>query len=294
MSVSETKKQRVQHIEFFHRDHFYHNYHRQKAHGSLSKFIDFFWETNFDDLWQQHPKGFSDLLFPNVGYTYLINLGTPFVMQIDDDAIDMKTDGFLPRYKNISCHHSVGNKIFGIKFTISPIVFEKKVNFADYTSYIYPLAYLIDREVIQQIKAANTFAQRVHIISNYYEKIIHSFKGSLANVDVVTEVIDKAAKSNYCISVEEFAASYNINTRTLQRYFESTTSTGCKQAMQMLRIRKALSTFIADPATFDYKEFGYFDNSHFHRAAKQFLTPHKLANIQSHLQLLQGSGLINY
>ena len=73
----------MQHIEFFHKEHFQFNYHRKKAKRSLSHFIDFFWETNFDALYKQYPDGFSDALFPNIGYTYLINLGTPFVMQLE-------------------------------------------------------------------------------------------------------------------------------------------------------------------------------------------------------------------
>ena len=59
----------VQHIEFFDIDHFENNYHRVKATGNLSLFIDFFWETKFDLLLKENPEGFSDALFPNIGYT---------------------------------------------------------------------------------------------------------------------------------------------------------------------------------------------------------------------------------
>ena len=142
----------MQHIEFFHKEHFQFNYHRKKAKRSLSHFIDFFWETNFDALYKQYPDGFSDALFPNIGYTYLINLGTPFVMQLENESYEMRSDGFLPRYKNMICHHSTGNKIFGIKFNVSPVIFEKKINFSEYKEYIFPLAYLMDRKIIKKIK----------------------------------------------------------------------------------------------------------------------------------------------
>ena len=136
----------MQHIEFLHKDHFENKYHRKwLRQEQLASFIDFFWETDFDDLWAQYPDGFSDILFPNTGYTYLINLGTPFVMQLGNDPFEMKSDGFLPRHKSLACHHAAGNKIFGIKFKISPLVFEKKINFAEYREYIFPLSYLIDR-----------------------------------------------------------------------------------------------------------------------------------------------------
>lgn len=105
----------MQHIEFFDIDHFENNYHRVKLAEELSTFIDFFWETKFDDLLKQNPEGFSDALFLSIGYTYLINLGTPFAMQVYDQKFEMKTDGFLPRHKSIECYHSIGNRLFGIK-----------------------------------------------------------------------------------------------------------------------------------------------------------------------------------
>ena len=112
----------MQHVEFFHKDHFERNYHRVLPSKPLEHFIDFFWETKFDDLWSQYPKGFSDTLFPNIGYTYLINLGTPYVMQVQEKKFKMKTDGFLPRQGAIECYHQPGNKIFGIKYANASII----------------------------------------------------------------------------------------------------------------------------------------------------------------------------
>ena len=87
------------------------------------------------NYFSEYPEGFSDALFPNIGYTYLINLGTPYVMQFEEKRFNMKSDGLLPRHKNMICHHSVGNKLFGIKFKVSPVLFEKKINFSEYREY---------------------------------------------------------------------------------------------------------------------------------------------------------------
>ena len=130
----------MQHIEFFDIDHFENNYHRTDPPSSLSHFIDFFWQTKFEHLWEHYPHGFSDTLFPNIGYTYLLNLGTPFIMQVDEKQTEMKTDGFLPRHRSIECHHRPGNILFGIKFKISPVIFQKKVNFSEYREAIFPLS----------------------------------------------------------------------------------------------------------------------------------------------------------
>jgi AraC-like DNA-binding protein len=280
----------VQHVEFFHKDHFEFRYHRQKAKRSLSQFIDYFWETDFDTLYPQYPDGFSDALFPNVGYTYLINLGTPFVMQLEEEKFDVKGDGFLPRYKNMICHHSTGNKIFGIKFNVSPVLFQKRINFSEYREYIFPLAYLIDRSVVEKVKAATTFEQRMQILSAYYEDIIQQYAGSLNPVDIVTEILQDCVESNtYDVSIEELAVRYRISTRTLQRYFEATTSITSKQALQILRIRKAVEKLANTPEDFHYTQFGYYDYSHFYKHLKHFLCRHSVDIVQPHLKLLKAA-----
>jgi len=276
----------VQHVEFFHRDHFETRYHRKKSKKSLNGFIDFFWETDFETLWPQYPGGFSDALFPNIGYTYLINLGTPFIMQLEEEKHEIRSDGFLPRYRNMICHHSTGNKIFGIKFNVSPVLFEKKINFSEYRGYIFPLAYLMDRTIIERVKLADSFSKRIEIVSSYYERIIEKHAGSLKQVDIVTGILkDCSEQNNFNISVEELSKNYGISSRTLQRYFETTTSITSKQALQIMRIRKAVEHLISSPAHFHFSEYGYYDYSHFYKHLRQFLNRSIIEIVQPHLHL---------
>ena len=278
----------MQHVEFFHKEHFEQYYHRVLPPQSLEHFIDFFWETKFDNLWRQYPKGFSDALFPNIGYTYLINLGTPFVMQVDEKKFKMKTDGFLPRHNAIECYHQPGNKIFGIKFKISPVIFEKKINFSEYKEYIFPLSYLLEQSVIDKIKQVATFEARVKIASNYFEHIVKKYSSSLLPIRIVSSVVDHCNRTNdFTTSVDEFAKKHKVTTRTLQRYFESTTSISTKKVLQILRIRKAASQLANSPEDFHFSQYGYYDHSHFYKHLKQFLQKETLKKLQPHLKLLE-------
>jgi AraC-like DNA-binding protein len=279
----------MQHVEFFHRDHFGKRYYRQTAPGELSKFIDYFWETDFEELDTTYTTGFSDALFPNIGYTYLINLGTPFTMQLDDEKFEMKSDGFLPRHCNMICHHSPGNKIFGIKFKVSPVIFQKNIDFSEYKEYIFPLAYLLDRGIIDKVKHAGSFEKRVGIISRYYKDIIDHYSGSLQYVNIVTGILDDCYnKNDFNTSVDELAKRYNISSRTLQRYFEKATSISSKQALQIIRIRKAIEHLVNDAASFRYAQYGYYDHSHFYKHLRRFLSSHSISLIEPHLRLLKG------
>jgi AraC-like DNA-binding protein len=262
----------VQHIEFVHKDHFEHRYHRKKPSRQLAGFIDFFWEIDFDDLWVKYPEGFSDALFPNIGYTYMINLGTPFTLELGLRKFRIKSDAFLPRHKQMVCHHSPGNKIFGIKFLVSPVIFEKKVNFYEYREHIYPLAYLIDRNIMDAIKTANSFEKRVEIITRYYVEMVLKYSGSMKQVEVVTDILKRCTEKNHFnTTIETFAAEFEISARTLQRYFTATTSISSKQALQILRIRKAVEHMSLYPKTFHWADYGYFDYSHFRKHLKSFL-----------------------
>ncbi len=278
----------MQHIEFFNIDHFEKNYHRVKPQPGLENFIDFFWETRFDELWEKNPEGFSDALFPNIGYTYLINLGTPFVMQIGDQKFNMKTDGFLPRNQSIECYHQPGNCLFGIKFKISPIIFKKKVNFAEYREYIYPLSYLMEQPVIDQVKRAASFQERIDILNEYFLSIIKAYPGSWEPIRIVSEILEYCDRENdFTKTIEEFAEQYKISARSLHRYFESTTSLSSKKALQVLRIRKAVQQLATNPEAFRYDRYGYYDYSHFCKHLKQFLRKDALDGIQPHLLLLK-------
>lgn len=278
----------MQHVEFIDRDHFERRYHRKKAQGALSRYIEYFWETDFEELLQQHPEGFSDALFPNVGYSYLINLGTPFVMQLDGQKIEMKQDGFLPRCCHMICHHSPGNRIFGIKFKVSPVILQKNINFSEYSNYIYPLAYLVDRPMIQQVKRATTFQQRIQLLTHHYNNIIEHYSGSLKFVEIVTSILDACyVDGDFDVSIEDVATRHGVSARSLHRYFEKATGVSSKKAIQVIRMRKALEMLVNHPGKFDVAAFGYYDNSHFHKHLKQFITGHQTNIAGLHLQLLK-------
>lgn len=261
----------MEHLEFIDHHHFEYEYHRKWAKGLLAEYIDFCWETDFDELLNAHPDGFTDVLFPNIGYTYLINLGTPFVMQLEKTSLQVKNEGFLPRHHYIKCHHSAGNKLFGIKFKVCPIVFEKDVDFSEYKEFIYPLSYLIDRTIVNEIKNARSFNERVEIVFNHYEKLVSKHAGSLNYVSIVTQILlDSLNKNEFDKPIQELSEKYKISNRTLQRYFRATTSFSSKEALQTMRIRHAVVDLTASPSTFSFLKHGYYDYSHFLKHLSQF------------------------
>jgi AraC-like DNA-binding protein len=209
-------------------------------------------------------------------------------MQVGDKKFYMKGHGFLPRDKAIECYHQPGNRLFGIKFRVSPILFEKKINFSEYRGFIYPLSYLLAADVIEAVKSANTFEERTQILSHHYQSVIKHSTGPQAPVSlVVTAMNDCYNNNNFNIRIEELAIRNNISSRTVQRYFRLATGVSPKKLLQIMRIRKATAAIVSDPLSFRYADYGYYDHSHFYKHLKQFLKKETIQNIQPHLELLK-------
>jgi AraC-like DNA-binding protein len=192
-------------------------------------------------------------------------------MELQKHTYQVKSDGFLPRHHYIICHHSNGNCLFGIKFKVCPVLFEKTIDFSEYKEHIFPLAYLIDKKVVEKIKEAGSFDERVKVVFHYYLKLVEKYEASLNYISLVTRIIKNCEQKNkFDISVEELASREGISKRTLQRYFQATTSFSCKPALQTLRIREAVKQLTLHPASFDFNSWGYYDYSHFCKHLKQF------------------------
>jgi len=171
-----------------------------------------------------------------------VNLGTPFVMHVEQNKTDMKGDGFLPRLNHIECYHRPGNCLFGIKFKVSQVIFEKKINFSEYSGTVFPLSYLLDQTVISSIKQSTSFHKRVQFLIQHYEEILDQHEGSLQPIQIVISILKACLQqNNFNTSVEDLAEQHHVSTRTLQRYFETATGISSKKALQVLRIRKAVA-----------------------------------------------------
>jgi len=146
----------------------------------------------------------------------------------------------------------------------------------------------MESSVIKNVKRCGSFPERVKILCTYFDKILEKYSGSLEPVDIVTRILAQCDKTNdFTVPIEDFAHQYGISSRTLQRYFEITTSLSSKKALQILRIRKAVEHVVNDPRTFDSSRYGYYDQSHFYKHLVRFLQKKTLRKLRPHLLLLR-------
>ena len=141
--------------------------------------------------------------------------------------------------------------------------------------------------MIEQVKKCKTFDKRISILSNHFLKLLDKYEGSLHQVNIVSQVLKHCfQKENFSVSIDTEAAKNNISVRTLQRYFENCTGISTRQAIQVMRIRKAVAHIINSPGDFDCSLYGYYDRCHFYKSLKGFLQKSTLKNSKLHLSLL--------
>jgi methylphosphotriester-DNA--protein-cysteine methyltransferase len=141
--------------------------------------------------------------------------------------------------------------------------------------------------LIDRVKKTKDFQERVSILSAHFLSVLLQHEGSMQQVNIVSDLLKHCFQENdFSLSLESVAKKNKIALRTLQRYFETCTGISSKQALQVIRIRKAVAHIIKSPENFHYSQYGYYDHSHFYKNLKSFLQKTTLKNINVHLPIL--------
>jgi transcriptional regulator GlxA family with amidase domain len=118
--------------------------------------------------------------------------------------------------------------------------------------------------------------------------MLDRFEDSSEPIQIVSSILDHCFQKNeFNPSIEQEAKKFRLSPRTLQRYFQSCTGITAKQALQVMRIRKAITALIQDPLRFDHEEYGYYDHSHFYKHLREFLSTNTFGAKDLHLRLLK-------
>ena len=145
----------------------------------------------------------------------------------------------------------------------------------------------MEQTLIDRVKKVKGFKERVSLLSAHFLSVLLQHEGSLQQVNIVSDLLKQCSQENdFSLSLENVAKKNKISLRTLQRYFETCTGISSKQALQVIRIRKAVAHIIQSPADFHYSLYGYYDHSHFFKNLKSFLQKTTLKSSNIHLPIL--------
>ncbi len=241
-------------------------YHFHFPKGELGKYIEFFSESAVDltqDLLKNEP--FSVRMFPSWSPTCYINLGEPYhlldrgevyTVREDEDVLVLR-DSMVERFNSPLDH------IVTIKFR--PGGTEALLNepITNLNNHALALSTLLPKRLIQSVKKAESFSQRVVLLEAFFSNRLPGNPGF--RVQYMQEAITAYQASGYALNNSALADILCLTPKTLNRYFIQVAGVAPKIFLGNLRARMALADYIQTRRGFVAAKYGYFDSSHFYK-----------------------------
>lgn len=229
---------------------------------ALNNYVEFYWQSHYTETGR-----FTIKTFPRIGSTLLFCLDTPFTLQHGSKQYKVeKTCRYLRNKIIVSCH-SHDDLLFGVQLRVDfsflrHIKREAIIDNGDKDSSM--------NNVWTQLKDASTMAERVHCLEAFLLNMLNDKEEYKANN--VTNIL-----SEYCNNMDIYSSLNKLNagtfhsSKTIERHFKYCTGLSPKQAVKLIRIRRASQDYISNKKNFDYRDYGYYDNSHFHKEFNWFI-----------------------
>ncbi|MEO5996372.1 MAG: AraC family transcriptional regulator [Chitinophagaceae bacterium] len=247
----------------------------------LANYIDFFSESCKDSTLRLIPaEKFIVKMFQSWTPTFWFNLGTPYRIESNNRShfIKQEDDVLILRNTTVTRHVSSGDHIFSIKFFPGGLEAILGIGQAKLLDKILPLKSIVPRAIIENIKKANSYEERVNLLQRYF--LINVIKQHKRDyyIKFVRDTMDAYQEENLLFNTSEVAEKMFITSKTINRYFNTVVGVSPKRYFSIIRARTALTQYVADAQQFDPGHFGYYDMSHFCKEVFNF-TGQKLGKL---------------
>lgn len=239
----------------------------------LLNYIEFFSET-FLDATNRYicTEKFTVKLFPSYTPTIWINLGSPYYLKNGGKcySIDQDSDILLLRNEIVERRNRPTDNMFTVKFF--PGGFETIFGFSQTKigSDVINLNEIIPALITQRLRSLSSFENRISVLQDFF---LESLKRNRRK-DHYFQCINNAVES-FCLSgmesgTSEIAGKLYMTDKTFYRYFQSVVGTNPKNYLGIIRVRIALTAYVANIKQFLPYEYGYYDMSHFYKDVVKF------------------------
>ncbi|WP_300599027.1 AraC family transcriptional regulator [Niabella sp.] len=239
----------------------------------LADFVEFYGET-CDAKTELFLKGqaYTIKMFPSWTPTFYINLGRSYKMSIGKQLFHIRreSDVLILRDRITERFNHPDDHIFITKFYPGGLESVLGMRQSEMTEPVYDLRQVLPPVLIQQIKTAACFQDRVKIlnahllscctkraVNDHYIKMIHASVSSYMD-------------SGMLLNTSELAERHFLSSKTINRYFQRKIGVSPKKYFSVLRARTALIDWVQDPGKFDPCDYGYYDRSHFQKEVVRF------------------------
>jgi AraC-like DNA-binding protein len=239
----------------------------------LSPYVEFFSETCPEQSRHYFPDGlFSVTMFSSWTPTIWINLRAAYGLELEEKKYQVPSgrDILLLRNNLVTRNVSSADRICTIKFFPGSLQAIFGVSQHALINRVVEASDLFPGALIEKIKLQQDLHSRVALIEAFLLKKLLGQKKEDHYIKLMRDSVDLYRSSGMHCNTTQIAAKQFTSSKTINRYFNRAVGLSPKKYLSILRARAALTGFCNKKNGFEPEQFGYYDMSHFYRAAQQF------------------------
>jgi AraC-like DNA-binding protein len=248
-------------------------YRFQAPCDELKNYIEFFSESCFKATKEiVHGQSFSIKMFKSWTPTFWINLGPSYNLVLSGIVRAIRANSAVAVTRAVTAErlNHPSDHLFTVKFYPGALNHLIGVDITKLSSGVVELNELLPNRLIEQIKSADCFEQRICLMEQYLLPKMAAKQTPDHYTSLVAQAIAFYQEGGMKFNVSELAFKSFTSSKTLTRYFERVIGISPKQYFESVRARTALSSFLDDRMGFDPTTYGYYDKSHFYRSISGF------------------------
>ena len=241
--------------------------------NELAAYIEFFSESSAEETYRHVANNrFTVRMFPSWTPTGYINLGESYRLSIGQQQyyIHKDTDVLILRNNIVERHNLPTDHIFTIKFHPGGLEAILGVNQTQFIDQVVPLDAVLPATLIQHVRQLPNFEQRTSLLEQFFSGQYHRQKKADHYRTIVSDTIGTFGESGLVLNTAQLADRMFTTAKTINRYFHRVVGTSPKQYLSTVRVRSALSGYVAYKNQFSPYDYGYYDMSHFYKDVVKF------------------------
>ena len=239
----------------------------------LQPFIEFFSESSGErTTLLAANKDFTVEMFPSWTPTFWINLGAPYTLTTGYGSYQIPSDSdiLVLRDSIMTRHNGPTDHLFSVKFFPGGLEAVLGISQTKFIGAIVRLSQILPATLIARIKSAAGFQKRRSLLENFFLTRLSRNPRKDHYHKLVRDSIGFYENAGMQPNTTELAGRHFVHSRTINRYFHQVIGLSPKKYISIIRARAALASFLADRKHFAPETFGYYDKSHFYKAARDF------------------------
>jgi AraC-like DNA-binding protein len=160
--------------------------------------------------------------------------------------------------------------IFTVKFFPGGLEAVLGIDQTKCISKIVALNEVLPIALIRRVKTAASFEERMALLQDFFLLQYSKRRKQDHYIHIVKDSIDLYAANRMQYNTGQVAEKMFVTSKTINRYFNNIVGVSPKKYFSILRVRSALTAYVANKEAFSPCDHSYHDMSHFYKEVVKF------------------------